>query len=356
MRIAEGLWKSKRCAREVSGFTLVELLVVIAIIGILVALLLPAIQAAREAARRTSCSNNIKQWGTAQLNYQDTHKEFPPSRLGPDKTSSLEARFFGKPYGRREEGKMGWQRSGASGFVLMLPFIESQALYEQFNIDHGNGIWPCGDCLIPLTVWRTPAVERAIGTRPDFVVCPSNETLPQHAEDWQDWNIIPATGTYAFSGGHRGPNSREPIDACLTKHHASGLHPYWLPVKIKDVTDGLSKTISIGEIVAGHTLDSSNLWTYVLSYADCFRVTEVALNTPPGVEAKLVHTGSNPGKNNGAFASDHPGGAQFLFADGHVDFIGEDIDLDTYQNLSTIAGTPLEMDYRDKKFCDDNNY
>jgi prepilin-type processing-associated H-X9-DG protein len=94
----------------------------------------------------------------------------------------------------------------------------------------------------------------------------------------------------------------------------------------------------------------------VLSYADCFRVTEVALNTPPGVEAKVVHTGSNPGKNNGAFASDHPSGGQFLYADGHVEFIGEDIDLDTYQNLSTIAGKPLEMDVRDEMFCDTNNY
>jgi prepilin-type processing-associated H-X9-DG protein len=322
----------------------------------LVALLLPAVQAAREAARRMSCGNNLKQWGIALLNYENTHKEFPPSRLGPDSTASLEVRFVGKPYGPREQGKKGWERSGASGFVLMLPFIESQALYDQFNIERGNGIWPCGDCLIPAAVWRTPQVERALGTRPEFVVCPSNQTLPQHEEDWQDWNVIPATGTYAFSGGHRGPNSREPINACVTKHHASGLHPYWRPVPIKNVTDGTSKTFSIGEIVAGHTRDSSNLWTYVLSYADCFRVTEAALNTPPGFEAKVVHTGSNPGNHNGAFASNHPSGAQFLFADGHVEFISEGIDLDTYQNLSTIAGTPLEMDLRDEKFCDDHNY
>ena len=198
------------------GFTLVELLVVIAIIGVLVALLLPAVQAAREAARRMSCGNNLKQWGTALLNYENTHKEFPPSRLGPDSTASLEVRFVGKPYGPREQGKKGWERSGASGFVLMLPFIESQALYDQLNIERGNGIWPCGDCLIPAAVWRTPQVERALGTRPEFVVCPSNQTLPQHEEDWQDWNVIPATGTYAFSGGHRGPNSREPINACVT--------------------------------------------------------------------------------------------------------------------------------------------
>jgi prepilin-type N-terminal cleavage/methylation domain-containing protein/prepilin-type processing-associated H-X9-DG protein len=361
MMTAEALARTNIRQREVTAqqrraFTLVELLVVIAIIGILVALLLPAIQAARESARRMSCGNNLKQWGVALSNYEGTHKEFPPSRLGPDSTVSAEVRLVGRPYGRREDSKKGYERSGASGFVLMLPFIESQALYDQFNIERGNGIWPCGDCLIPASVWRTPEVERALGTRPEFVVCPSSQTLPKHAEDWQDWNVIPATGTYAFCGGHRGPNSPSPIDACFTKHHPSGLHPYWRAVSIKQVTDGLSKTFSVGEIVAGHTLDSSNLWTYVLSYADCFRVTEVALNTPPGIEAKVVHTGSNPGNNNGAFASDHPSGAQFLYADGHVEFIGEDIDLDTYQNLSTIAGTPLEMDNRDDKFCDDNNY
>ena len=64
------------------------------------------------------------------------------------------------------------------------------------------------------------------------------------------------------------------------------------------------------------------------------------MNTPPGFEAAVA--GDNPGSFNGAFASDHPGGSQFLFGDGHVEFITEDIDLDTYQNLSTIAGLPLE--------------
>jgi prepilin-type processing-associated H-X9-DG protein len=191
-----------------------------------------------------------------------------------------------------------------------------------------------------------------LSTRPSFLVCPSSQTLPQHAQLYQNLTYIPATGTYAFSGGHRGPNSPEPIDACVTKHHASGLHPYWRRIAVKMVTDGTSKTFSIGEIIDGHTIDSSNIWTYVLSYADCFRVTEVPLNTPTGVDAKVVHTGSNPGKNNGAFASHHPGGGQFVFADGRVEFISEDIDLDTYQNLSTISGTPLEMDAKDKKYCD----
>ena len=123
------------------GFTLVELLVVIAIIGVLVALLLPAVQAAREAARRMSCSNNLKQYGIAQLNYESTKKTFPPARPGPDATSSQEVRSIGRPAGPRASGGNGYERSGVSGFVLVLPFMEQQALYNQFDIDRGDGVW-----------------------------------------------------------------------------------------------------------------------------------------------------------------------------------------------------------------------
>src|SRR4051794_1931302 len=123
------------------GFTLVELLVVIAIIGILVALLLPAIQAAREAARRMSCSNNLKQIGIAEANYEQVHKVLPPARPGPDATTSNEVRLVGRPPGARAGGGKGYERSGVSGFVLLLPFVEDQALYEQFDIDRGDGVW-----------------------------------------------------------------------------------------------------------------------------------------------------------------------------------------------------------------------
>src|SRR3954452_17405253 len=132
-----------RQAYEPRGFTLVELLVVIAIIGILVALLLPAIQAAREAARRMSCSNNLKQIGVGEANYELSHKELPPARPGPDSTSSREVISVGRPAGPRATGGKGYERSGASGFVLMLPFMEDQALYDQFDIDRGDGMWLC---------------------------------------------------------------------------------------------------------------------------------------------------------------------------------------------------------------------
>jgi len=322
---------------SVQGFTLVELLVVIAIIGILVALLLPAIQAARESARRTACVNNLKQQATAIANFELTKKHLPPARLGPDSTNANEVFHLKTPV----------ERSGASGFVLMLPYLEEQALFEQLEIDTKNGLYPAG---VFSAFWRTPEREAALHTSLNVLRCPST-TSPPHSESpaYGSWTQKPAVGSYAFCAGHRGPNSKHPVRACMTKHHNTGAHLYWNTVKLAQVTDGTSKTISIGEVIEEHTQSSSNVWSHVLRYADCYRVTDVPLNTPPNVDAKVV--GENTANVNGAFASRHPGGAQFTFLDGHVEFVTENIDFDLYQNMSTIAGTPLERDVTDDQYC-----
>lgn len=339
------------CARRRRGFTLVELLVVIAIIGILVALLLPAIQAAREAARRMSCGNNLKQIGVAEQNYENTHKRYPPARPGPDASNSREVIRVGRPAGPSSSGGKGSERSGVSGFVLLLPFLENQALYDEFGIKNEDGVWLSS---ISGVNWRTPRKEAAIGTRPEFMVCPSSQAAPTtEISNYQSWSVVPATGSYAFCAGHRGIN-KFGVDACLVKHHNTGIHLYWTTVKQSKMTDGTSKTFSVGEVVQGHTQPSSNIWTYTLRFGDSYRVTEVSLNTPPGVESATA--GDNPGDFNGAFASEHPGGGHFLYADSRVEFVTEDIDLDTYQNLSTITGTPLERDDLDENFCDDHGY
>jgi prepilin-type processing-associated H-X9-DG protein len=327
---------------------LVELLVVIAIIGILVALLLPAVQAAREAARRGSCTNNLKQIGTADLNYESTYKKFVRGRPGPDSTTgSNEVLLLGRPVGARANGGKDYDRSGASGFVFLLPFMEDKAHYDQFDIDQGDGIWLSG---MAITNWHTPAKDAACAVRPAVLVCPSNLSLPT-TEDPTYVSKRYAIGSYAFCLGDRGPIVYDVSSACLTKHHNSGLHLYWSWRAIKQVLDGLSKTISVGEVVQGHTTDSSNMWTYGYRYLDTLRVMEAALNTPPGVDCKKG-VGSDPDTcPNGAFASNHPGGALFLFGDGHVDFITDGIDLDTYQNLATVNGTPDESLRRDCTLC-----
>ena len=342
--------RSVMAMRE-AAFTLVELLVVIAIIGILVALLLPAIQAAREAARRMSCSNNLKQLGVAEANYETVHKRFEPARLGPDSTTSKEVQLVGRPSGPRANGGKGYERSGVSGFVFLLPFMEEQALYDMFDLK-GDGVWPSSASNLPN--WHTPEKDRAIGTRPPVMVCPSDQSsATTELPNYQSRSPVPATGSYAFNAGHRGIN-KFGVNACLVKHHNTGMHLYWNTIKLSKITDGTSKTFSIGEVVQSHTQGSSNIWTMGLRFADCYRVTEVALNTPPGVDSAVA--GDNDGDFNGAFGSYHAGGAQFLYVDGHVEFVSEDIDLDTYQNLSTIAGTPTEMDAIDQKFCTDNKY
>ncbi|HMC09721.1 MAG TPA: DUF1559 domain-containing protein, partial [Pirellulaceae bacterium] len=117
----------RRTAR--AAFTLVELLVVIAIIGVLVSLLLPAVQQARESARRMSCSNRLKQIGLALHNYETVHKVFPPAYItaNPAATGSAFGVSFGDEY-----------RNGPSGFAwgtLLLPFLEQQGLYGQFDFN-----------------------------------------------------------------------------------------------------------------------------------------------------------------------------------------------------------------------------
>ena len=169
-----------------------------------------------------SCSNNLKQIGVGEANYELSHKELPPARPGPDATTSKEVLFVGRPAGPSAGGGKGYERSGTSSFVLMLPFMEDQALYDQFDIDHGDGIWISTAFSVD---WHTAAKDKAIATRPGFVVCPSSLTLPQtELPDYQeDKANVPATGTYAFCGGHRGIN-KFGVDACLVKHHNTGMH------------------------------------------------------------------------------------------------------------------------------------
>lgn len=331
--------------RAASGFTLVELLVVIAIIGILVALLLPAVQAARESARRAQCTNNLKQIALAALTYEDTNGVLPPARLGPDSTGSAEVDHLREPE----------QRSGASGFVLLLPFVEDSAMFDGLEIDIKNGIWPAG---IFSAYWQTTERQQLLSKRPEVYVCPSSETLPfPDSPRFDSWDFKPATGTYAFSAGHRGVNS-DLLNAghfnCLFKHHNSGAHLYWVTVPLRKIVDGTSKTISVGETIEGHTVDSSNIWSYVLRYADCFRVTDVPINTWPTILGEAV--GDNSAVVNGAFASRHPGGALFSFIDGHVEFVPDNIDLELYREMSTIAGKWEDHDLDDLEFCDSKGY
>jgi prepilin-type N-terminal cleavage/methylation domain-containing protein/prepilin-type processing-associated H-X9-DG protein len=308
-----------RC-RVRRAFTLIELLVVIAIVGVLVALMLPAIQAAREAARRDGCINNQKQVADAALNYESARRHFPPGRLGCDDTGDAPA----TPIAACPPGLPPEKKAAVSAFVELLPQLEQQALYDQLGVARG-GLWNRN---IDDLGWTSdPGKVEAVRQTVAIFVCPSSQ-----AQSISDvYPVKAATGSYAFSQGTKGPRF---IPRAGAKYENDGLFIYVVPRAAREATDGLSHTLMLGEVVMADAWESSNTWTYARQNADCLRTTDYPLNTPPG-------SGSGYERQDGAFGSEHPDGAVFAFADGHVDFVHNDIEPAAYRALSTIAGEEL---------------
>ncbi len=294
--------------RTAQAFTLVELLVVIAIIGILVALLLPAVQTARESARRTECTNHLKQLALALDEYEDTFQKYTPGRLGCD----------GINYGPCA-GNPNSERVGTSGFVMILPFLEEQTLYESF--DFSDGPWA-----IAGSTWLLKN-EDAIKVRPEFMVCPSDALT----EPYVTTGGKPAAiGSYALNMGSRGPTWG--IDSRRVKVENTGMFMYKVARRRAEITDGMSQTMFVGETIDGHTAESRNIWTNAGRHLSSLRSTDNPLNTPTGTGVTVDLYGYS---TNGCFASMHPGGANFAFGDGHVVFMSENVDLRTYRSMST---------------------
>ncbi len=319
---------ARRPDSPASAFTLVELLIVIAIIGVLIALMLPAIQAAREAARRDACINNQKQLADALLNYESAHGHFPAGRVGCDDVGDANPpavpSIAACPPGLPPEKK-----SAASGFVTILPQLEQQALFDQLGVDRG-GLWNRN--IDDLAWWYgNPAKADGILQRPAVFVCPSDNS---DAVSIQYKPALAATGSYAFVQGTLGSRTYPPYTKNHTKYLNDGLFLYVTVRAVREVTDGLSRTLMIGEVMHSDSWESSNTWTYARVNSDCLRSTDFPLNTPPG-------SGTNYERQDGSFGSEHPGGAAFAFADGHVEFFHDDLDPAAYRALSTIAGEEL---------------
>lgn len=209
-------------ARPRCGFTLVELLVVIAIIGILVALLLPAIQAAREAARRSQCSNNLKQLGVAMHNFHDTYSRFPRNY--------------------KQVGGNAWEALSSNYFLL--PFIEQQALYDQGESDPQNWGWTYG------TLMNTPIATFR---------CPSSLEAPRRGTHAQGWDG-PGT-SYAWSTGSS-------IETNWAADRFNGIIAYQVDRRMADVEDGLSNTLMGSEILSGSgQTGSTGTFPYDIFYA-----------------------------------------------------------------------------------------
>lgn len=194
------------------AFTLVELLVVIAIIGILIALLLPAVQAAREAARRSQCTNNLKQWGLALHNYHDTHKAFVYRRGGSYGTSGVTT--SGNQYGR-------------SGFISLLPFIEQGPMWDK--IKAGDSTYPTSGCPPEgPTGWLGWAPWNKA---PNAVKCPSDGSAMANAT---------VASNYMFCMGDQ-------VNSCAGDETLRGMFSYRRCCTMAEVKDGLSNTVMMSE-------------------------------------------------------------------------------------------------------------
>ncbi|QDS90204.1 hypothetical protein EC9_44110 [Rosistilla ulvae] len=297
------------------GFTLVELLVVIAIIGILVGLLLPAVQQAREAARRMQCTNHLKQFGLALHNYHDTFNALPYRQGGPDQSTVAAA----NPPRR------------FSGFVSLLPFIEQENLYEA-ALTNTQYVWNTG-----FAPWQAKSQVAEF-------LCPSDSLVGSpYAEINYSLSMGDSVGSdYSISGTN------------LNSLGVRGIFGMETHTRFRDVTDGLSNTVAMSEFLKPTTTnrigaavsnDSTNPINCKARLVNGVYTASSSLITPdrclgyrwadgrPGYCALTTILPPNSATcssqaSGGLYtaSSRHPGGVNAVYVDGSVHFVAETID------------------------------
>lgn len=319
------------------GFTLVELLVVIAIIGILIALLLPAVQAAREAARRMNCTNNVKQLGIACHNYHSAHDRFPMG-YGP----------MAVPYGSRLS-----QSPGSGGAEWPWPdrimgYLEEDMMNEYIGDWNVNGAGHAFD-----------AYKNVVGAQIAAFLCPSDPG----AADPYIWPVSGRTtmvyGRISY-GGNNGIGRMEapiisgpPTGAPLINQRIEGVFGYNKGYAIREITDGTSQTMLIAEILVGrdpitirgtHSYDEGPF--YMATYGPNDPTPDIVnecgpednINQNKNADAPCIY--DSTAKNNliHTARSLHPGGVNAGMCDGSVRFVSQEISVKIWQYLATPTG------------------
>ncbi|QDV38421.1 DUF1559 domain-containing protein [Tautonia plasticadhaerens] len=354
-----------------SGFTLIELLVVIAIIGVLIALLLPAVQSAREAARRAQCTNNLKQIGIALHNYHDQLGSFPPGAIADESRGSIWS-------GTSQMNVLAWR-------ALILPQMEGGNVYNALNFDvHGSNNQAAGNQGAWYTAWVTvnstwlcPSdgenggglreKETITGNWPNgsgpinpftgqpVTVCPVSNYAGSFGDNYAIGVLTPPGGPWETPigtvlapgvprighAGFWGTNFDETTTATRGQGKLRGFFAYRTagigPVSMSTVRDGTSNTIMVGETLPYQVADSN-----FYMHNGCSFGTTVPINWDTNT-APAVAFGDSNWRNRFSYASkgaksEHPGGANFLFADGSVKFLKESISMVVYCALGSTKG------------------
>jgi prepilin-type N-terminal cleavage/methylation domain-containing protein/prepilin-type processing-associated H-X9-DG protein len=283
------------------AFTLVEILVVISIIGVLVALLLPAVQAAREASRRMQCQNNLKQIGLALLNYESSHKVFPPGYVSEVDNN-----------GNDTGPGWGWA-------ALILPHMEEASVFNRIHLD------------LPIEDASNKAAR--VSEIPGYY-CPT--------EDYRHiWTAKRANGSQICEVAES--NYVGVFGTTEPGVDGDGLFFRNSKVAIRDITDGTSKTLAVGERThqLGHATWVGSVTNATLYPGDDNTQAQGVAEQGAGMTLGHVGEGVGPGavgEDVNQFYSLHGSGTNFLFTDGHVNFLRADMDYATYVALATRAG------------------
>ncbi len=269
------------------GFTLIELLVVIALVSILMALLVPAVQMARESARRLQCSNNLRQLGLAMHMFHDGHSQFPEGNV-PHRLWTFQSK--------------------------LLPYVEQQGLYDQIDFNHPDYCF----FIRPVSPGIAPKTDPRGSTVPTFS-CPSDPYSGRICETYEKTHGRHAMTSYLGVMG-------------TTPQQSNGILYSGSSTRFADIDDGISNTLMIGERGLPASLEMGWLMCAGGELPDYSGNQDNLLSTQ-----RPLGEGSDDGKHNNHFWSHHSGVVQFLVADGSVQALSLSMNHQIFQSLSTCA-------------------
>jgi len=265
---------------------------VIAIVGLLVALLLPAVQAARESSRRSACQHKLREIGLSIATFEDARREFPIGCIG----CRFQAPISGQPF--RAQRFLSWN-------IQILPYLEERPLFDQFD----------------LAVPSHTSPNREAGSRPlDVFLCPSTmeEPLTNTTGLWRGLAFTDYAGLYGVEGAGR--DNTDPASPHWLERKYLGVLLYEEPIRGSQITDGTSRTALVAEILIRRQTECE--------WANGHNLFAQEGSTPINQRSGLGNEIGSP----------HPGGASLVFCDGHVEFLDEATDQLLLNALLTRAG------------------